>query len=200
MSTEEKGPKKSSRRDFTRLISAAGASLPLLALNVEGQTRKRKKKSPWSNKQTSPITVGGGGSVSIAFNHKHYTGGNGKYSNAGDEVMIGQVFDKYEVLKWEVSTFVKDVDCKVTIHTTRKNGSVPSDIIIRSKPGGPFGIEFDETLFQMPAGEDQLHYQEDRKIVGVIEILNNRTNLTLTLTPPSAGVCKVHFHNSKDKD
>ncbi len=198
MSTEGKGLKKSSRRDFARLIAAAGASLPLLALNVEGQTKKRKKKkSPWSKEQTSPITVGGGSSVAISFSHKHYTGGNGKYSNAGDEVMIGQVFDKNGVLKWEISPFVKDINCKVTIHTTRKNGSAPADIIIRSNPRISFGIEFDETIFPLSAEDDQLHYQEDRKIVGAIEILNIGTNLAATLTPPSAGVCTVRFHNAK---
>ncbi|MDQ1639077.1 MAG: hypothetical protein QOF62_2416 [Pyrinomonadaceae bacterium] len=200
MSTEGKEPKKSSRRDFARLIAAAGASLPLMALNAEGQTRKRKKKSSWGKAQTSPITVGGGGSVAISFNHKHYTGGNGRYSNAGDEVMIGQIFDKNAVLKWEISPFVKGINCKVTIHTTRKNGAAASDIIIRSNPRVSFGIKFDETIFPLSANDEQLHYQEDRKIVGAIEILNIGTNLTATLTPPSAGVCTVRFHNTKDTD
>lgn len=200
MSTEGKGPKKSSRRDFAKLIAAAGATLPLMSLNVEGQTRKQKKKFPWQNKQTSPITVGGGGSVTISFNHKHYKGANGKYSHSTDEVLATQIFDRFDSLKWELTPLTKDVNCKITVHTTKKDGSNPKDIIIRSKPGGPFSIEFDETLFPLKAGEKQLHYQEDRKIVDFIELLNNDDQLQATLTPPSAGVCKIHLLNTNDKD
>jgi|GEM_PF-4332521 len=99
MSHEEDGATKNSRRDFTKLIAAAVAALPLVALDVAGQDKKRRSRSASKGRgrkrhgplqEGSPITVGGGagkkklldGSVNAKFSETVYPdpdpGGNPK--------------------------------------------------------------------------------------------------------------------------
>lgn len=69
-----------------------------MATPASGQGRsgtKRSRKQRPRIDQISPITIGGGSSVSIGFNHKRYLGANGKYSKPGDEIHTAQIYDRY---------------------------------------------------------------------------------------------------------
>lgn len=93
MSKQEK-PKTTLRRSFAKSMAAAIALTPLAAsqVNAQGSRKKRQAKTLTDDDlkilQTSPITVGGGGSVGIGFDTNHYKVETaGVYSHPTDELL-----------------------------------------------------------------------------------------------------------------
>lgn len=145
-----------------------------------------------TNKQTSPITVGGG-SVSIDFNHVHYAYSEGRFSKVNDEIDTLWVYDKDGSLKWDLRDFVFGKDCSVTIHT--KVGSNVRDVVIRSRPQGPLSIEFAVGEFPLASASNRLHFNPTRAIIDHIEVIDNADNSKATFSVPTGGVCRIQIVN-----
>lgn len=146
--------------------------------------------------QTSPITIGGGGSVSIDFDHAYYANrGGGTFANATDEIDTVWVYDENKELKWELHSFVFGKDCTVTIHT-KVSGRL-SDIVVRSKPAGPLSVELDTTEFPLSAASARRHFHANRKVVDSLEIVDNGDLSKATFSIPSGGKCDVHIVNRR---
>ena len=159
------------------------------------EAKVRKRTSPIAltppDRQTSPITVGGG-SVSIDFNHSHFVNTGGVFRKANDEIDTVWVYDADDSLKWDLLNFVQDKDCVVTIHT--QQGGSTKDIIIKSKPQRVLlSIEFEAGQFPQVTG--RRHFNPNRKIVGVIEVKDNSDGSVATFTVPSAGDCHITVVN-----
>jgi len=145
-----------------------------------------------ANKQSSPITIGGG-SVSIDFDHDKYVYTGNRFSKANDEIDTVWVYDSDNSLKWDLHDFVFGKNCAVTVHT--KVASSVRDIVIRNTPQGPLTIEFDVGEFPLTAASTRRHFHANRKVVDAIEVLDNGDNSKATFSIPSAGKCLIQIVN-----
>ena len=144
------------------------------------------------NKQTSPITIGGG-STSIDFDHHDYVNMGGVFVKANDEIDTVWVYDKDLSQKWDLLKFVQGKDCVLTIHT--QQGSSVKDIVIKNKPQQPTQLSIEFEGGQFPQVSARRHFNANRKIVGVIEVKDNGDGSVATFTVPTAGVCLIQVVN-----
>src|SRR5262245_19434944 len=109
---------KHSRRYFTRSVAATLSALPLVSLAISG-TGCKVDKNDKQNKQTSPIVVGGGGSVSIHFDESYYvrvSGTNKFVNNKGDYIHKLIILNKYSSPTPATDPTPRDRDCRIVIH------------------------------------------------------------------------------------
>src|ERR1700741_4519501 len=110
---------KPSRRNFTKSVAATLSALPLVSLAISGTGCKVDKKDE-QHKQTSPIVVGGGGSVSINFSESYYervTGTNKFVNKKGDYIHKLRILNKYSSPTPGPDPTPKNRDCRIVIHT-----------------------------------------------------------------------------------
>ncbi len=138
--------------------------------------------------QTSPITIGGG-SVSIDFDHGYYTPAGGRFTHPTDQLESVWVYRSGSRLKWDLLRFVFGKDCLVTIHT--KLVQAVSDIVIRSRPGGPLSIEFDIGEFPLEAAGNRVHSNDRRNLVDAIEVVDRSDNSKATFSIPTGGFIQI---------
>jgi hypothetical protein len=141
----------------------------------------------------SPILIGGG-SVNIDFNQSHFApvgGSPGSFSHATDSIDTILVTDADKLLHSNLLGAVKGKNCTVRIHT-RIGTTALSDIVIRSRPGGPMTLTFDLGQFRAHATDPRRpFFSGERKLTDSIEVTDNDTGLTTSVVIPTAGDCQI---------
>jgi hypothetical protein len=165
MSKQEDESPRTSRRSFTKLAATAVAAVPIGALTIAGQGRRRKIKQV-KIRQASPITVGGGGSVTIDFDHGWYKKNNPKkpkqYWNPHDLIEKLWIMDEnnHKESYPQVTT-----TSTITIHCVNDhNSSDDSPIVVTASP---LGVEFDDGEYPFDK-KKKVHYCSYRKITKVM--------------------------------
>lgn len=153
----------------------------------------------------SPIIIGGGGSVNINFREGagHYVPvveSPGVYTKAGDEIDTILIVDATGVLNDNLLQYVNRKNCEVRIHT-KIGGASESLIKITSQPNGPLQLSFVAAEF-VPHSTDpnrRPHYNRERKLTDVVEVIDKGTspNETRTFPIPTDGVCTITVYNAQ---
>lgn len=180
-----------SRRNFGKQLAGAIALLPATGLIASAQRKKiRKTQGPVRIRQSSPITVGGGGSVGIDFDENYYklVPQTEKYSNiTGDTIHKLWVIDKHGTM---TDCKLPRADCTVTIHAKYQN--VDSAITIY---GAPMGVKFAALEYPSeepePGSAKKIHHNKNRKITDRIEVRDNDTGKLTYCNVPTGGQCTI---------
>jgi hypothetical protein len=126
-------------------------------------------------RQTSPITVGGGGSVGLAFDMAHYTKiSKGLYRNDDDELITTLVTHQNGKL---LKNFVKEIKgktCTVKISCVDAAGADGPPITIDSHRHGPLVGKFDEDTYTYVANDD-LFYNKNLSVKRVTVTSGGKT-------------------------
>ncbi len=165
-------------------------------------TKKSTKKSSKKTKtgfskpnlgifQSSPITIGGGGSVKLKFDQGRYQpNANGDYVNAQDELITVLVVDE----TFELQNFYGDVegkDCTVKI-VCRYRGQ-EGIIQLHSRPRGPLVIQFDQSRF--PYDNRRRHWYSGNLKIEEMTIVDHATNTSSAASIPRNGKCGIFAIN-----
>jgi len=166
--------KKTSRRSFAKSVAIGLAGIPLTHSTVSAQGKRKPRRKGWVSdadleiRQTSPITVGGGGSVGIGFDRSHYSKvSDGQYRNATDELITTAVVHQNGKL---LKNFVKEIKgktCRVTISAVDASGS-DSPIKIASDRHGPLVVQFDENDFPYDSTQGLFYNKVERHVTSVV--------------------------------
>ena len=163
---------------------------------VERTSTKRKRGSQKLAKrptQSSPITIGGGGSVKLKFDEDHYRpGAIGGFINARDELTTVLITNEDNDLIHNLYRLVEGKNCTVIIFCEYRN--VDSIIKIQSRPGGPLVIDFDQGEFPYDRGRDH-RYNGNRKIKKPVIVLDNDSGVVTTHAVPTNGKCGIFAIN-----
>jgi hypothetical protein len=149
----------------------------------------------------SPIIIGGG-SVNINFNENDYVQVQdepGVYVKDDDELIALYVVNLRGVpVGSDLTRYVEDTDCTVTIHTFNDKG-VRSDIVVSSRPelDMPGVIQLSFEPHEFPEVDSDPHFSRHRKVASDIEILDNNTGQTARGLLPADGRCIITFVNKK---
>jgi len=153
--------------------------------------------------QTSPITIGGGGSVGICFNLNHYipqaTGGARTRFVSTDRIEKLRIIDKFG---GSSDNTPSTEDCRIVVHCEDfddQGNPIPnsdSPIVIF---GNPLTVELNTADFQfgIPNGsQTQMYFQLRRKITGTVDVFEGAaTQPTAQHAVPAGGVCTVDVLN-----
>jgi len=175
--------KKKSRRNFVRSAIVGLGTIPLASLDT-----KASFKAPQEDiRQTSPILVGGGGSVGIDFDEGWYPFDpvTKRFFNKDDTLHKLWLVDKYGSRQ----DITPHEDCTVTINCGKSSGKTYYVTIF----GKPLGIEFDTSHFQLgypPGGVKKIHYHLKRKI-SKITVHDNVAQTNTEYEPPTKGKCSI---------
>jgi hypothetical protein len=175
--------KKRSRRNFVRSAIVGLGTIPLASFDTEA-----KLDAPQEDvRQTSPILVGGGGSVGIDFDRTWYKYDpvTKRFSNPDDTLHKLWLVDKYGAHN---DITPKDLGCTVTINCGKANGK---EYLIKIY-GKPLGIEFDTGHFQYgkpPEGEKEIYHHPKRKIVNIS--VYDSVSGEVQYKPPTKGKCSI---------
>jgi hypothetical protein len=158
--------------------------------------------------QTSPITVGGGGSVGVNFIANDYlpksedpNGFTRFVSVKGDTIEKLRLIDKFGSAPDRTPA---TVDCRIVIHCERVDAQ--GNIVPKSDSpitifGNPLSVEFnvDDYPFGLPTGgTHKLYYAKDRKITQTVDVFEDAaTDPTVKLTVPTQGICTVDVLNNR---
>lgn len=180
--------KKSSRRSFSKSAITALAIAPFVSLSSQANDEQDLPKL----RQTSPITIGGGGSVGIDFNQQWFTGkrGDAEFSHYQDTLHKLWLIDKYGALE---NITPGNEDCTVTVQCEK--GSKVRKVTITGKP---LGLAFDTVEFPKKKPDDgkkEIHHNKAYKIVR-IEVVDNVTGQKTAYEPPTKGKCTIVVVNS----
>jgi hypothetical protein len=169
----------------TKKIKSLKASLPKKSAKRKS-THNDRVRPP---RQSSPITIGGGGSVKLRFNEDWYRPGvAGGFLNASDELSTVLILDEDNELLHNLFREVERQNCTVIVHC--KYRGQDSTIEIDSAPGGPLAVRFD--LDQYPYDRiRKARYNGNRKIKDPVEVVNKTTNTTTSFAVPSNGKCAI---------
>jgi subtilisin family serine protease len=156
-------------------------------------------------KQTSPITVGGGGSVGICFNLNHYkpqaVGGGSPRTKfvSTDRIEKLRLIDKFG---GQVDKTPATVNCRIEVHTVlldEQGNAIPnsdSPIVIY---GSPLVVELNtaDYEFGVPDGSDNsMYFKMRRKITGTVDVFEGAATLPAARhAVPTGGVCTVDVLN-----
>jgi subtilisin family serine protease len=117
--------------------------------DVKGGVRKR---------QTSPITIGGGGSVGLDFDKTHYKlTGPGEYVSTQDKLTTCQVMHQSGKMLRNFHNEIDGKQCRIKIRCLN-TATGESEIVIAGAPSGPLGIRLSETAFPPATGDLPAHY------------------------------------------
>ncbi len=154
-----------SRRTFARLSCMVLGMLSANVTPVSAQAKKRKPQTERTKqgRQTSPITIGGGSSVSINFDRCWFKDDNPlkpkQYWNPSDEIeKLWIINDIGARLPFPQATAGKTI----TVDCARADGNV-SKIVVTCKP---LGVEFEPTDFPYDPVQD-VCFSAERKITKV---------------------------------
>lgn len=116
--------------------------------------------------ETSPIIVGGGGSVGLDFNETHYRrNATNLFISPSDKLVSCHVIHQNGKL---LRNFFPEIDGhqSAVIITCEKSTGGTVVIRVTGGPSGPLAISFDETALPFDAGR-QLRYGADLKVLSV---------------------------------
>ena len=176
--------KKRSRRNFVRSAIVGLGTIPLASFDTEA-----KLDAPQEDvRQTSPILVGGGGSVGIDFDRKWYKYDpvTKRFSNPNDTLHKLWLIDKYGGLK----NITPDGNEKCTITILCRRRGRETRIVIQ---GDPLGVEFESSEFRYdypPDGDKQIYHNTKHKIVD-ISVYDQVSHQTQHHPPLTKGRCTL---------
>lgn len=174
MKNDNRRSPKTSRRNFAKSLLPAFLAFQLAEVpEVEAQQKKKKRRRKKRFKQTSPITVGGGGKsypgakarpyISIHFDHTWYTKTNPRrpkqYWNPADRLEKLWVTDE-NGLKKHLPTTDHSV---IVINCVRDSDQHNSPLTVTARP---LGIEFEETDYPY-SSTTQVHSNSQRRITTI---------------------------------
>lgn len=124
----------SSRRNFTKTALSALAMSPFASLASQTAASSQEER------QSSPITIGGGGSVGIDFDDQYYReGAPGQFVASRDTIHRLWLIDKHGGLQ---NITPGSENCQVTIQCKRRGKT--TNVIVQ---GTPLGISFERDEF-----------------------------------------------------
>jgi len=153
--------------------------------------------------QTSPITIGGGGSVGICFDLNHFkaqsTGGARTRFVSSDRIEKLRIIDKFG---GAIDRTPSTVNCQIVVHTSdfdAQGNPIPnsdSPIIVT---GNPLVVELNtaDYPFGVPDGSlSAMFFMLRRKITGTVDVFENGATQPTAQHPlPTGGVCTVDVLN-----
>ena len=189
-------------------VKDVGSGLIQAPLAPETATASIKTSTPGEvgARQTSPITVGGGGSMGISFDTNRYKpvppapGQPTKFVNqVGDQIEKLRIIDKFGGAP---DLTPKTVDCRVVVHSEdfdAQGNSIPnsdSPIVIH---GNPLAVELkvEDFTFGVPTGsKNVMFFNTRRKLTGTVDVFEGAaTQPTAQHELPLGGVCTVDVLN-----
>jgi hypothetical protein len=185
MVSQSQGARKSSRREFMKSASTALAMTPIISGSISANDQPDDPL-----RQSSPITVGGGGSVGIDFSQKFIESGANKFSRVQDSLHKLWLIDKYgglENITPSTGKCVVKIDCK-------KGGKTSTITII----GNPLSITFDVGEFKKgkPKGGNKEIYHHMKYKIAAITVDDEAANITKVYQAPTKGKCTIVVVNS----
>ncbi len=128
--------------------------------------------------QSSPITIGGGGSVGLDFDASHYQqNGGGSFASSQDRLSNCDVVHQNGKLLRNFHPEMDGKQCVVVIRCRDTITNEFSDIRIVGGPSGPLGIGFTELDFPPGAANQPLRFSATRKVVWV-QVTNSVTGVS----------------------
>ena len=194
--------KKTSRRNFGQQLAGAIAALPVTSLVGSAQKRKPRGLGQIRPKQSSPITVGGGGSVGIDFSTDYYkrVGGTNMYRGPqGDKLHKLWVTDKFGA---KMDRTPGSVRSRIVIHCVAVDPAgmpIPNTDKPITVYGSPLAIEVDLSDYEFltpEGGSKDIYYNAQRKLTGNIEVYVGNAPQPLPHAVPTGGNCIIDFLNT----
>lgn len=175
MNTSADDGNKTSRRSFAKYVAAVLAGIPFAsALGLAQGKRKPQTRRSWvtdddlRKRQTSPITIGGGGSVGIGFDDTHYERINpGEFSHLTDELITTFVTHQSGATLRNFVREIKGKTCKVRLTCLDSRGG-DSPIVIESRRRGPLLLRFSEYDYPYDAAKEVHYNRVERKVTKVV--------------------------------
>ena len=128
--------------------------------------------------QSSPITIGGGGSVGLDFDATRYRqNGSGSFVSPEETLSNCDVVHQNGKLLRNFHPEIDGQQCVVIIKCRDTSTGTFSDIRIAGGPSGPLGIGFIEEHFPPGVASQPRRFSERRKVVSV-EVTNSVTGAT----------------------
>lgn len=186
MKTVPPKTKASSRRSFAKSAITALAAAPIASLMARANNHQDQPRA----KQSSPITIGGGGSVKLKFDENYYSPGTvGNFFKSGDELTTVLIINEEHDVLHNLYPVVEGKNCTVTVHC--KYRGTNSKIEIDSRPA--VGAQPNQIQIRFIAGDfpydnvKKLRYNGQRKITDPLEVRNNDTNTSTSYPVPRNG-------------
>jgi hypothetical protein len=175
--------KTRSRRSFVQSTVGALAAIPLASTCFKNNAKSQEER------QTSPIIVGGGGSVGIDFKASEYHGDPtvGQFTRPNDTLHKLWLIDKYGGL-YNI-TPAGNEKCTITILCRRRRRHETTIVI----EGDPLKVKFDPGEFRYdypPEGSKKIYHNTKHKIVD-ISVYDKVSHQTQHHTPPTKGKCTL---------
>ena len=153
--------------------------------------------------QTSPVTIGGGGSVGICFDLNHYkpqaTGGARTRFVSQDRIEKLRIIDKFGGSSDRTPS---TVNCRIVVHCEDFDDlgnplpNSDSPIVIF---GNPLVVELNTADFQfgVPDGSiNSMYFKLRRKLTGTVDVFENGAAQPTARHPvPAGGVCTIDVLN-----
>ena len=185
------------------LVTGSAKSLPFGAPDVgvglvQAPTSANGSPSPvvedrpvFAIQETSPIIVGGGGSVGLDFNDTHYRRvGTNLFSSSQDKLVSCHVIHQNGKL---LRNFFPEIDGhQSAVIITCKNGGATSIIRVVGGPTGPITISFTETDLPFDQGK-QLRFSSGLKVfsIKVEDVFTGQGPEAFVVPDGWAGIIKI---------
>jgi hypothetical protein len=180
--------KKRSRRSFVQSALAGLGAIPLVAVDTNAQS-----STPQEERQSSPIIVGGGGSIGIYYSEFRFTAdAQQKLVKADDYLHKLWLLDKYGALE---DITPRNADCEITVFCGKSKGE---NVVIKIY-GKPYGLWFDPKQFKLgypPGGAKKIHHHKRRKIRKILVHDNVDKTDRWFDPPPTKGKCTLCVLNT----
>lgn len=144
--------------------------------------------------QTSPITIGGGGSVGLDFDSNHYAPvGSGIFTSSQDRLSGCHVLHQNGK---QLRNFTPEIEgnhlCEIMVECRQTISNAPTFIRVVGGPSGPLGVNFTEADLPLGTATQPRHYGANLKVVRVI-VTNLLTGFPAAFAVPDdwAGIIQI---------
>jgi hypothetical protein len=179
---------KRSRRSFVQSALVGLGAIPLVSVDTKAQS-----SGPQDERQSSPIIVGGGGSIGIYYKELRFKAdAQKKLVKPDDYIHKLWLLDKYGALD---DITPENPDCEITVYCGKSKGK---DVTIKIF-GQPYGLWFDPTEFKLgypPGGAKKIHHHKKRKIRKILVHDNVAKTDRWFDPPPTKGKCTLCVLNT----
>lgn len=174
---------RTSRRKFVRSAIVGIGTIPFASLDTRAKTQTQPEE-----KQTSPIIIGGGGSVGLDFDTSVFVGdlSAGKVARQHDTIHKLWLIDKYGALNNIPFGHPK---CTITVLCRRRRHETRITI-----EGDPLGINFDPREFRYdypPDGVKRIFHNTKHKIIKITVYDQVTQQEYPPYEPPTKGRCTL---------
>jgi subtilisin family serine protease len=145
--------------------------------------------------QTSPITVGGGGSVGLDFDKSHYKqNGSGSFVSPQDRLTTCDVVHQNGKLLRNFYPEINGNQCVVIISCRDSATGILSEIRIAGGPSGQLAVGFPPADFPPGVANQPEHYSATRKVLSV-NVQNVLTGATALYDVPADWAGTIRIEN-----